>query len=159
MVDEELHFKTILRRKNAAKARIYRKSVIDDKKSKRLKIALKENGTFDKRRDNDSTALRIPLSELSPNMLNDGRGIANVEVSRQLHSSLKTKPSTNNNIRSKRISSRNITKLGVNLSKRFDNTFLQQHQTKIQYQNCNSMSFLHLIVETIIWMMNLTVYS
>ncbi|KAI5383244.1 hypothetical protein KIW84_070594 [Lathyrus oleraceus] len=48
MVDEELHFKTILRRKNAAKARIYRKSVIDDKKSKRLKTALKENGTFDK---------------------------------------------------------------------------------------------------------------
>ncbi|KAI5427405.1 hypothetical protein KIW84_032719 [Lathyrus oleraceus] len=123
MVDEELHFKIILRRKNAAKARIYRKSVIDDKKSKRLKIALKENGTFDKRRGNDSTALRIPLSELSPNILNDGRGIANVEVSRQLHSSLKTKPSTNNNIRSKRISSRNITKLGVNLSKRFDNTF------------------------------------
>ncbi|KAI5398344.1 hypothetical protein KIW84_063942 [Lathyrus oleraceus] len=100
-----------------------RKSVIDDKKSKRLKTALKENGTFDKRRGNDSTALRIPLSELSPNILNDGRGIANVEVSRQLHSSLKTKPSTNNNIRSKRISSRNITKLGVNLSKRFDNTF------------------------------------
>ncbi|KAI5418194.1 hypothetical protein KIW84_042722 [Lathyrus oleraceus] len=123
MVDEKLHFKTILRRKNAAKARIYRKSVIDDKKSKRLKTALKENGTFDKRRGNDSTALRIPLSELSPNILNDGRGIANVEVSRQLHSSLKTKPSTNNNIRSKRISSRNITKLGVNLSKRFDNTF------------------------------------
>ncbi|KAI5411923.1 hypothetical protein KIW84_056843 [Lathyrus oleraceus] len=123
MVDEELHFKTILRRKNAAKARIYRKSVIDDKKSKRLKTALKENGTFDKRHDNDSTALRIPLSELSPNILNDGRGIANVEVSRQLHLSLKTKPSTNNNIRSKRISSRNITKLGVNLSKRFDNTF------------------------------------
>ncbi|XP_050915713.1 uncharacterized protein LOC127130792 [Lathyrus oleraceus] len=123
MVDEELHFKTILRRKNAAKARIYRKSVIDDKKSKRLKTALKENGTFDKRRGNDSTALRIPLSELSPNILNDGRGIANVEVSRQLHSSLKTKSSTNNNIRSKRISSRNITKLGVNLSKRFDNTF------------------------------------
>lgn len=123
MVDEELHFKTILRRKNAAKARIYRKSVIDDKKSKRLKTALKENGTFDKRRDNDSTALRIPLSELSPNILNDGRGIANVEVSRQLHSSLKTKPSTNNNIISKRISSRNITKLRVNLSKRFDNTF------------------------------------
>ncbi|KAI5396394.1 hypothetical protein KIW84_062559 [Lathyrus oleraceus] len=79
MVDEELHFKTVLRRKNAAKARIYRKSVIDDKKSKRLKTALKENGTFDKRRDNDSTALRIPLSELSPNILNDGRGIANVE--------------------------------------------------------------------------------
>ncbi|XP_050915006.1 uncharacterized protein LOC127129951 [Lathyrus oleraceus] len=123
MVDEELHFKTVLRRKNAAKARIYRKSVIDDKKSKRLKTALKENGTFDKRRDNDSTTLRIPLSELLPNILNDGRGIANVEVSRQLHSSLKTKPSTNNNIRSKRISSRNITKLGVNLSKRFDNTF------------------------------------
>ncbi|KAI5434865.1 hypothetical protein KIW84_021619 [Lathyrus oleraceus] len=123
MVDEELHFKTVLRRKNAAKARIYRKSVIDDKKSKRLKTALKDNGTFDKRRGNDSTALRIPLSELSPNILNDGRGIANVEVSRQLHSSLKTKPSTNNNIRSKRISSRNITKLGVNLSKRFDNTF------------------------------------
>ncbi|KAI5420168.1 hypothetical protein KIW84_044089 [Lathyrus oleraceus] len=123
MVDEELHFKTILRRKNAAKARIYRKGVIDDKKSKRLKTALKENGTFDKRRGNDSTALRIPLSELSSNILNDGRGIANVEVSRQLHSSLKTKPSTNNNIRSKRISSRNITKLGVNLSKRFDNTF------------------------------------
>ncbi|KAI5422461.1 hypothetical protein KIW84_045778 [Lathyrus oleraceus] len=123
MVDEELHFKTILRRKNAAKARIYRKSVIDDKKSKRLKTALKENGTFDKRRGNDSTTLRIPLSELSPNILNDGRGITNVEVSRQLHSSLKTKPSTNNNIRSKRISSRNITKLGVNLSKRFDNTF------------------------------------
>ncbi|KAI5418999.1 hypothetical protein KIW84_043278 [Lathyrus oleraceus] len=123
MVDEEVHFKTILRRKNAAKARIYRKSVIDDKKSKRLKTALKENGTFDKRRGNDSTALRIPLSELSPNILNDGRGIANVEVSRQLHSSLKTKPSTNNNIRSKRISNRNITKLGVNLSKRFDNTF------------------------------------
>ncbi|KAI5402984.1 hypothetical protein KIW84_050546 [Lathyrus oleraceus] len=123
MVDEELHFKTVLRRKNAAKARIYRKSVIDDKKSKRLKTALKENGTFDKRRDNDSTTLRIPLSELSPNILNVGRGIANVEVSRQLHSSLKTKPSTNNNIRSKRISSRNITKLGVNLSKRFDNTF------------------------------------
>ncbi|KAI5411805.1 hypothetical protein KIW84_056757 [Lathyrus oleraceus] len=73
MVDEELHFKTILRRKNAAKARIYRKSVIDDKKSKRLKTALKENGTFDKRRGNDSTALRIPLSELSPNILNDGR--------------------------------------------------------------------------------------
>ncbi|KAI5424455.1 hypothetical protein KIW84_030589 [Lathyrus oleraceus] len=92
MVDEELNFKTILRRKNAAKARIYRKSVIDDKKSKRLKTALKENGTFDKRRGNDSTALRIPLSELSPNILNDGRGIANVEVSRQLHSSLKTKP-------------------------------------------------------------------
>ncbi|KAI5392584.1 hypothetical protein KIW84_077109 [Lathyrus oleraceus] len=112
-----------MRRKNAAKAKIYRKSVIDDKKSKRLKTALKENGTFDKRRGNDSTALRIPLSELSPNILNDGRGIANVEVSRQLHSSLKTKPSTNNNIRSKRISSRNITKLGVNLSKRFDNTF------------------------------------
>ncbi|KAI5434866.1 hypothetical protein KIW84_021620 [Lathyrus oleraceus] len=124
MVDEELHFKTVLRRKNAAKARIYRKSVIDDKKSKRLKTALKENGTFDKRRGNDSTALRIPLSELSPNILNDGRGIANVEVSRQLHSSLKSKPSTNNNIRSKRISSRNITKLGVNLSKRFDNTFV-----------------------------------
>ncbi|XP_050909568.1 uncharacterized protein LOC127123389 [Lathyrus oleraceus] len=123
MVDEELHFKTILRRKNAAKARIYRKSVIDDKKSKRLKTAQKENGTFDKRCGNDSTALRIPLSELSPNILNDGRGIANVEVSRQLHSSLKTKPSTNNNIRSKKISSRNITKLGVNLSKRFDNTF------------------------------------
>ncbi|CAK8575278.1 unnamed protein product [Lathyrus sativus] len=123
MVDEELHFKTILRRKNAAKARIYRKGVIDDKKSKRLKTALKENGTFDKRRGNDSTNLRIPLSELSPNILNDGRGIANVKVSRQLHSSLKTKPSTNNNIRSKRISSRNITKLGVNLSKRFDNTF------------------------------------
>ncbi|KAI5404812.1 hypothetical protein KIW84_051829 [Lathyrus oleraceus] len=123
MVDEELHFKTILRRKNAAKARTYRKSVIDDKKSKRLKTALKENGTFDKRRGNDSTALRIPLSELSPNILNDGHGIANVEVSRQLHSPLKTKPSTNNNIRSKRISSRNITKLGVNLSKRFDNTF------------------------------------
>lgn len=78
MVDEELHFKTILRRKNAAKARIYRKSVIDDKKSKRLKTALKENGTFNKRRGNDSTALRIPLSELSPNILNDGRGIANV---------------------------------------------------------------------------------
>ncbi|KAI5413706.1 hypothetical protein KIW84_058029 [Lathyrus oleraceus] len=110
-------------RKNAAKARIYRKSVIDDKKSKRLKTTLKENGTFDKRRDNDSTALRIPLSELSPNILNDGRGIANVEVGHQLHSSLKTKPSTNNNIRSKRISSRNITKLGVNLAKRFDNTF------------------------------------
>ncbi|KAI5387552.1 hypothetical protein KIW84_073599 [Lathyrus oleraceus] len=123
MVDEELHFKTILRRKNAAKARIYRKSVIDDKKSKRLKTTLKENCTFDKRRGNDSTDLRIPLSELSPNILNDGRGIANVEVSRQLHSSLKTKPSTNNNIISKRISSRNITKLGVNLSKRFDNTF------------------------------------
>ncbi|KAI5410637.1 hypothetical protein KIW84_055960 [Lathyrus oleraceus] len=123
MVDEELHFKTVLRRKNAAKARIYRKSVIDDKKSKRLKTALKENGTFDKRRGNDSTALRIPLSELLPNILNDGRGIANVEVSRQLHSSLKTKPSTNNNIISKRISSKNITKLGVNLSKRFDNTF------------------------------------
>ncbi|KAI5431135.1 hypothetical protein KIW84_035336 [Lathyrus oleraceus] len=103
--------------------KIYRKSVIDDKKSKRLKTALKENGTFDKRRGNDSTALRIPLSELSPNILNDGRGIANVEVSRQLHSSLKTKPSTNNNIRSNRISSKNITKLGVNLSKRFDNTF------------------------------------
>ncbi|KAI5440250.1 hypothetical protein KIW84_025541 [Lathyrus oleraceus] len=63
----------------SAKARIYRKSVIDDKKSKRLKIALKENGTFDKRRGNDLTALRIPLSELSPNILNDGRGIANVE--------------------------------------------------------------------------------
>ncbi|KAI5432749.1 hypothetical protein KIW84_020161 [Lathyrus oleraceus] len=123
MVDEELHFKTILRRKNVANARIYRKSVIDDKKSKRLKTALKENGTFDKRRGNDSTTLRIPLSELSPNILNDGRCIANVEVSRQLHSSLKTKPSTNNNIRSKTISSRNITKLGVNLSKRFDNTF------------------------------------
>ncbi|KAI5383749.1 hypothetical protein KIW84_070925 [Lathyrus oleraceus] len=88
-----------------------------------MKTALKENGTFDKRHDNDSTALRIPLSELSPNILNDGRGVANVEVSRQLYSSLKTKPSTNNNIRSKRISSRNITKLGVNLSKRFDNTF------------------------------------
>jgi hypothetical protein len=147
---EHAIFTDMIKKKRAAKARIYRKNVLQNKRAKRLTTTSTENPpTLNKNIGRDVQVERSP--QISPNIVLQGNHSVQKNKSQVVPSSaLHTQPNTGLNTQSdtsqkfisKKKNFNDIGNLGVNLVKRFESTSSIKTPSSSKRSNIHTSSML-----------------